>query len=68
MKVISQGNVYTIHSDLMQTHNSLPPDIYFIRYSQEKGHYLLKRSDIDTNENKIYGVHYQKCDKILSSF
>lgn len=33
MKVISQGNVYTIHSDLMQTHDNLPPDIYFIRYS-----------------------------------
>lgn len=47
MKVISQGNVYTIHSDLMQTHNKFPADIYFIRYSQEKGDYLLKRSDID---------------------
>lgn len=68
MKVISQGNVFSIHSDLMQTHNSLPPDIYFIRYSQEKGYYLLKRSDIDTNESKIYGVHHQKCDKILSAF
>ena len=68
MKVISQGNVYTIHSDLMQTHNNLPPDIYFVRYSQDKGYYLLKRSDIDTNESKIYGVHHQKCDKILSAF
>lgn len=68
MKVISQGNVFSIHSDLMQTHNDLPPDIYFIRYSQEKGYYLLKRSDIDTNESKIYGVHHQKCDKILSAF
>ena len=68
MKVISQGNDYSIHSDLMQTHNSLPPDIYFIRYSLEKGYYLLKRSDIDTNESKIYGVHHQKCDKILSAF
>ena len=68
MKVISQGNVYSIHSDLIQTHNNLPSDIYFVRYSQERGYHLLKRSDIDVNESKIYGVHHQKCEKILAAF
>ena len=68
MKVTSQGNIYSIHSDLLQTHDNLPPDVYYVRFSMEKGFYLLKRPQLEIKENKIYGILQQKCDKILAAF
>ena len=68
MKVTSQGNIFSIHSDLMQTHEKIPSQVYYVRREENRGFFLLKRSELKIKEDKIYGVHMQKCKKVLDSF
>lgn len=68
MKVTSQGNVFSIHTDLLQTHNEIPPQFYSVRCSSERGYYLLLRAPLGMNGEKIYGVQHEKCEKVLNSF
>ena len=68
MKVTSQGNIFLIHSDLMQTHERIPSQVYYVRCEENRGFFLLQRSELEIKENKIYGVHMEKCKKVLDSF
>ena len=68
MKVTSQGNIFLIHSDLMQTHEKIPSQVYYVRCEENRGFFLLQRSELEIKENKIYGVHMKKCKKVLDSF
>lgn len=68
MKVISTGNTYEIFDDTLCTYDSLPPQTYIAKFSEFKGFYLKKCGDIEIKENKIYGTHIGKVDKVLQSF
>ena len=68
MRAISYGNSYEIFDDSLKTYEKLPVQNYIVRFSQTKGFYLEKYSDIEIKESKIYGVHLEKIDKVLRSF
>lgn len=68
MKAISYGNSYEIFDNSLKTYEKLPVQNYIIRFSQTKGFFLEKYSDIEIKESKIYGVHLEKIDKVLKSF
>ena len=65
MRAISYGNSYEIFDDSLKTYEKLPVQNYIVRFSQTKGFYLEKYSDIEIKESKIYGVHLEKIDKVL---
>lgn len=67
-KIISTGSTFRIYGDDLVTHNQLPAQIYSIRCSQMTGFYLEKHADIEINEDKIYGVHMEKVNKVLNAF
>lgn len=68
MKIISTGNTYEIFDDSLCTYENLPSQSYVVRFSKFKGFFLEKLSDIKTGEEKIYGVHPSKVEKVLKSF
>jgi ATP-dependent 26S proteasome regulatory subunit len=68
MKIINTGNIYDIFDDTLQTFNGLPSQAYIVRFSKNKGFFLEKYNDIEITDNKIYGVHLSKVEKVLSSF
>lgn len=68
MKVISIGREYQIYDDSMQTHQKLPPQTYYLRFSKFKGFYLEAHGTPVIKEDKIYGVHNEKVDKVLKGF
>lgn len=68
MKVVSQGNVYTIYSDALKTYDKLPAQVYNVRFSKQSGFYLEMSAPLEIKESKIYGVHMDKCEKVLKSF
>lgn len=68
MKAISTGNTYSIYDDSLKTYDKLPAFVYSVRFSKMSGFYLEKHVDIEINEDKIYGVHLEKVDKVLSTF
>ena len=67
-KIISTGSTFRFYGDDLVTHNQLPAQIYSIRCSKMTGFYLEKHADIEINEDKIYGVHMEKVNKVLNAF
>lgn len=68
MKVISTGVIYDLYDDTLQTHDTLPPQTYVVRFSNTRGFYLEKYVELELKESKIYGVHPAKVEKVLASF
>lgn len=68
MKTISTGNTYRIYDDSLKTYDSLPAQVYSVRCSKMAGFFLEKHADIEISEDKIYGVHISKVEKVLSSY
>lgn len=67
MKVINTGNQYVFYKDEVKAYDTLPPAAYTVAYSEKRGFWLEKFSDIQIKE-KIYGVHQEKVEKVLRSF
>lgn len=68
MRAISTGNTYKIFDDSLQTYEQLPVQTYVVRFDKRTGFYLEKYVDISIPEEKIYGVHISKIDKVLRAF
>lgn len=67
MQVISSGTRYTIHDSSIQTHNQLPAKVFKINFSQQTGFSLVESDPIVIDE-KIYGTHLEKVEKVYHSF
>lgn len=67
MKVINTGNKYVIYDDSLKTCDQLPAQNYLVNFHPMQGFYLSKYSDIEINE-KVYGVHEEKVNKVLNTF
>ena len=68
MRAISTGSTYKIFDDTLMTYDKLPVQTYVVRFDRQTGFYLEKYVDISITEEKIYGVHISKVDKVLNSF
>lgn len=67
MKVIQTGLNYNLCDDTMVVLNQLPPKTYQLRFSKQSGLFLYQMDDIKVNE-KIYGPHLNKVNKVLNTF
>ena len=67
MKIVNTGNVYTIYDDSLQTFDKLPAQTYKVCFHPQKGFWLESSIDLEVNE-KIYGVHEQKVQKVFQAF
>lgn len=67
MKIVNTGNTFRIFSDDLKTYDKLPVGTYGVAFEMMGGFFLERKEDIAINE-KIYGVHQEKADKVLNSF
>ncbi len=68
MKIINYGNTYEIYSDDLRTFDKLPAGTYKVAFNPMSGFSLVKVDDFVTLEEKIYGNHLEKIDKVLASY
>lgn len=68
MKVINVGNEFNIYDNLVQTFDNLPAGIYYLRFVPMKGFFFEKKSDFDISEEKIYGGHLEKIEKVFHAY
>ena len=68
MKVIQTGDTFQIYDDNLRTHDKLPVQTYVVRFSKQTGFFLEKYVDMRITEEKVYGVHTEKVQKVLESF
>ncbi|MCM1224857.1 MAG: ATP-binding protein, partial [Lachnospiraceae bacterium] len=67
MKTIQIGRRFEIYDDDLQTHDRLPAQVYTVRFAKMTGFYLEQHTPLAVNE-KVYGVHNQKVEKVLGAF
>lgn len=67
MKVVNTGNTYRIYNDSLKTFDKLPAQAYAVCFHPQQGFWLEKFSTLEINE-KIYGVHMTKVEKVFNSF
>ena len=67
MKIISTGTKYTVTSDNIKSYDKLPAGFYTVHFGEFEGYSLEKEKPYEINE-KIYGVHMEKVEKVLKSF
>lgn len=67
MRVVNTGNTYRIYDNSLQTFEQLPAQAYTVCFHPQQGFWLEKFSDLAVNE-KIYGVHTAKVEKVFKSF
>ena len=67
MKIVNTGNIYYLYDDSLKTFDQLPAQVYHVGFSKQTGFFLETFNDIEVNE-KIYGSHEEKVDKVFKSF
>ena len=68
MNIVHAGNRYQIYGEEVSTSYKLYRGFYEVNFSQMSGFYLTSRPDLETNEEKIYGDHSYRVDKVFNSF
>lgn len=68
MKVINVGNRYEIYDESLKVYDKLPAQSYIVRFNKMTGFYLEKYNEFEIKENKIYGNHLDKVNKVIKSF
>ena len=68
MKIIKTGSTYQIYGEDLIVLDKLPAQTYKIGFSKFTGFFLEKQHDLEIKEDKIYGVHEEKANKVLNRF
>ena len=67
MQVLNTGTTYRIYDESMKAFDSLPAAVYKINFSSMTGYSLVKTDNIVIDE-KIYGNHLEKVEKVYNNF
>lgn len=68
MNIVNAGSHYQIYGEDVKTYKRLPLMSFEVCFSKMTGFYLSSRPDLAVNEEKIYGNHEVKVNKVLNSF
>lgn len=68
MKIIKTGITYKVYGEDLVVLDNLPAQTYKVGFSQFTGFFLEKQHDLEIKEDKIYGVHEEKANKVLNRF
>lgn len=68
MNIVKVGTNYQVYGDGLQTYKRLPSNTYSVEFSKMQGFFLSERSSLEVKEEKVYGDHERKVEKVLNSF
>lgn len=69
MKIIeSNGQYFVYGGDSVSTHDKLPAGFYEVQFQKQQGFWLTEHPAMQVKEDKVYGDHGKKINKVLNAF
>ncbi|ANY29290.1 putative AAA superfamily ATPase [Bacillus phage PK16] len=68
MKIVNFGSTFKIYGDDLKTCDQLPAATYKVDFHPMQGFSLEKIDNFESKEQKIYGSHAEKIEKVLRSY
>lgn len=68
MNIVIAGSRVQVYGEDVKTFKRLPIASYDVQFNKMTGFYLTYRNDLVANEEKIYGDHERKVNKVINSF
>lgn len=68
MNVVQSGSQYQIYGESLKTYKELPVRSYDVSFHKMMGFFLVDRPDLEVKEEKVYGNHQRKVQKVINSF
>ena len=68
MNIVNSGSMYQVYGDDVKTYKVLPAATYEINFGKLTGFFLTVHPDLEVNEEKVYGNHEARAEKVLRSF
>lgn len=68
MNIVKVGDTLQVFGEGLQTFRTLPTGTYEVSFNPMKGFALTERPALEIKEDKIYGVHGVKVEKVLNAF
>lgn len=68
MKIVNSNGIYKIYGNDLRVMDKLPIGSYRVGFSKDSGFFLTEFSELVITDNKIYGVHEGKANKVLKAF
>lgn len=68
MNIIKAGSRYQIYGEDLNTYDKLPVRSYDVAFHKMQGFFLVARPDLVVKEEKVYGNHKQRVQKVMKSF
>ena len=68
MNVVNSGSRYQIYGEDVKTYKKLPVASYEVCFNKMTGFFLTLRPDLVVKEEKVYGNHEARVNKVLHSF
>lgn len=68
MKIVNFGSTFKIYGDDLKTYDQLPAATYKVDFHPMQGFSLEKIDNFESKEQKIYGSHAEKIEKVLRSY
>lgn len=68
MNIVVSGSRVQIYGEDVKTYKNLPVDTYDVCFHKMMGFWLTPRAELEAKEEKIYGNHEVKVNKVLNSF
>lgn len=68
MNIVKSGSKVQIYGEEVQTYKTLPVDTYLVNFNKMVGFWLSPRHELESKEEKIYGSHMAKIEKVFKSY
>lgn len=68
MNIVISGSRVQVYGEEVKTYKQLPVGSYDVCFHQMSGFWLTPRQNLEAREEKIYGNHANKVEKVLNSF
>lgn len=68
MNVVNSGARFQIFGEDLRTFHTLPVGSYEVCFHPQQGFWLQSRPDLVIGEEKVYGSHHKRVEKVLGAF